>query len=234
MQRIRITVVMATYNGARYLTEQINSLLAALGPDDEIVISDDGSTDETRMVVAAYTDPRIHLLPPGPRLGYQGNFQRAIRASRGQFIFFSDQDDVCLPQRIESSLAVLEDADCVCGDAVLVDQDLVLLQPSFFAARQARFSALRLFIRPTVIGATMACRRDFVMKSMPFPPKVPHDMWLSIRSALRGRLAVSRQPFILYRRHAATASITGNSAQRRSLPEILAERLRLGWALLRR
>lgn len=233
MQPIRITVVMATYNGARYLPEQINSLLAALGPNDEIVVSDDSSTDETRRVVSANTDPRIHLLPAGPRLGYQGNFQRAIRASRGQFIFFSDQDDLCLPQRIGNSLAALEDADCVCGDAILVDQDLVVLQPSFFAAREARFSALRLFIRPAVIGATMACRRDFVMKNLPFPPKVPHDMWLSIRSARRGRLAVSREPFILYRRHAATASITGNSAQHRSLPKILAERLRLAWALLR-
>lgn len=204
-----------------------------MGPSDEIVVSDDGSSDATRDIVAGFSDSRVRLLPPGPRLGYQDNFSRAIAASRGSFIFFSDQDDICLPARIPRSLAALDQADCVCGDAVVVDEALEPLQPSFFAARGARFGAWQLFRRPAVIGATMAARRDFVLGSLPIPPGVPHDMWLSIRAARRGRLAVIDVPVILYRRHGNAVSATAGGKRRR-LSTILTERLRLGWALLTR
>lgn len=233
MDEIRISVVMATFDGAAYVTAQLDSLCAALGPEDEIVVSDDGSRDATRAIVAAYPDARVRLLPPGPRLGYQGNFARAIAASRGRIIVFSDQDDICLPARIPRSLAALETAACVCGDATVVDADLNTLQPSFFAARGARFGAGRLFVRPAVIGATMAARRDFVLASLPFPAHVPHDMWLSIRAARRGQLAVIDTPVILYRRHGTAVSVTA-SGRRRSLGTILTERLRLARALLTR
>lgn len=233
MDDIRISVVMATYNGAPHLAAQLDSWLACLGPTDEIVISDDGSTDGTLDVVAGIADARLRVVPPGPRLGYQGNFQRAIGASRGQYVFFSDQDDICLPARVEQSLAALATAWCVCGDATLVDQNLNVIGHSFFEQRKARFGALSLFLRPAVIGATMACRRDFVMDSLPFPDQIPHDMWLSIRAARRGKLAVVRQPFILYRRHEAAVSATGTS-RRRGLSTILRERASLAWQLLTR
>lgn len=231
MSERRISVVMATYNGALYVQAQVNSLLACLGPMDEIVVSDDGSSDATLGILRAIVDPRIRILPPGPRLGYQKNFQRAILAAKGDFIFFSDQDDICLPGRIANSLAALEKADCVGGDAILVDPELITLQESHFAARKAQFSAFRLFVRPAVIGATIACRRDFLLQSLPFPDAVPHDMWLSIRAAWRGRLAIVAEPFILYRRHEAAVSLTG-MAQRRGLSLILAERWRLLVALV--
>ena len=233
MDEIRISVVMATYNGAQHLAAQVNSWLACLGPHDEIVISDDGSNDGTRDVVAAIGDRRLHMVPLGPRLGYQGNFQRAIAASRGRYIFFSDQDDICLSARVEQSLAALASAWCVCGDATLVDQHLNVIGDSFFVQRKARFDAFSLFLRPAVIGATMACQRDFVRASLPFPDNIPHDMWLSIRAARRGKLAVVRQPFILYRRHEAAVSATGTS-RRRGLSTILRERASLAWSLLTR
>lgn len=230
---VRISVVIATYNGVRFIRDQLESLLAALGPEDEIVVSDDNSLDETRAVVSSSGDPRVHLLPPGPRLGYQDNFARAIATSRGRIIMFSDQDDICLPERINGSLSALEDKLCVCGDAVVVDEALNELHPSFFAVRGARFGAWQLFRRPAVIGATLACQREFVLTSLPVPKGVPHDMWLSIRAARRGELAVVRMPFIQYRRHASVASATA-STRSRPLNRILIERLRLGWALLSR
>lgn len=230
---VRISVVMATYNGARFVTAQLESLLAALGSQDEIVVSDDNSSDETRAVISALRDPRIRLLPRGPRLGYQGNFARSIAASRGRIIMFSDQDDICLPERITKSLSALEEKLCVCGDAVVVDDTLNVIQHSFFMARRARFGAWQLFVRPSVIGATMACHREFVLMSLPVPEGVPHDMWLSICAARRRELAVVRAPFILYRRHPSAASVTA-SANTRPLRHILTERMQLGWALISR
>jgi glycosyltransferase involved in cell wall biosynthesis len=227
LNEIRISVVMATYNGALYVQAQVESLLSCLGSNDEIVVSDDGSSDATLAILRTLPDPRIRILPAGKRLGYQKNFERAILAAKGAFIFFSDQDDICLPKRIRESLAALSNADCVGGDAILVDQDLKILQQSHFAARRSRFSAFWLFVRPSVIGATMACRRDFLLQSLPFPAKVPHDMWLSVRAAWRGRLVIVQQPFILYRRHTAVVSLTGTS-RRRGVHMIIKER----WLLL--
>lgn len=208
MNEIRISFVIATFNGASHIEAQVSSILEFLGPNDEVVVSDDGSTDHTLKILRSIGDSRVKYAPAGPRLGYQKNFQRAIEASRGNYIFFSDQDDICLPERVVKSLDALAKCDCVCGDAIVVDQDLNLTSSSFFAMRKARFGAFRLFCKPAVIGATMACRREFVLRNLPLPRDVPHDMWLSILAALNGRLIADPSPFILYRRHATAVSST--------------------------
>lgn len=233
MSDIRISFVVATYNGAPHVEAQLASILQYLAPNDEIVVSDDGSSDDTVARVAAMADPRIRVIQGGTRLGYQGNFARAIAACGGSSIFFSDQDDICLPERIPASLDRLAHASCVCGDAVVVDAELSPVQPSYFETRRARFGAWSLFLRPSVIGATMACRRDFLLASLPFPEGVPHDMWLSVRAARRGELAVVAAPFILYRRHQSALSATG-AASRRPLLSRVRERLLLLAALASR
>lgn len=226
-----ISFVVASYNGAAYIDDQLISILEGLGPNDEIVVSDDGSTDETIARVNALKDPRIKIIADGARLGYQKNFERAVRSAIGRYIFFSDQDDICLKARIPRSLEALETSDLVCGDAVVVNKDLATADESYFASRKARFGVAMLFLRPAVIGATMACRRDFLLRNLPFPEKVPHDMWLSIQAARRRRLAVVDEPFILYRRHAEVASATGTT-RRRPLVQRVIERVRLVRALV--
>lgn len=228
----RISFVVATYNGAAYVEQQLLSILAALGPDDEVVVSDDGSVDDTLARISAIGDARVRILAGGERLGYQANFSRAIAAATGEFVFFSDQDDICLPARVPLSLAALATAPCVCGDAVVVNENLAMRHPSHFAQRQARFGAGRLIVRPAVIGATMACRRTFLLEQSPFPRGVPHDLWLSVQAARRGALTVIREPFILYRRHGTALSATG-SVSTRSIAARLRERAALVWAMVR-
>lgn len=231
MTKVRISFVVATYNGAAYVGEQLASILNSLGDDDEVVVSDDDSADDTLAKVAAVGDPRIRILRGGPRLGYQRNFERAIGAARGEYIFFSDQDDVCLPARVPKSLAALAEVSCVCGDAIVVDQELRRIYDSHFSEREAEFGPMMLFIRPSVIGATMACRKEFLMRNLPFPYGVPHDMWLSIRARLHRELAIVHEPFILYRRHRTALSATGTTRQRPFNVRAV-ERFRLAWALL--
>ena len=226
MSGIRISFVLASYNGAVFIKEQLASILAVIGSRDEIVISDDGSTDSTLEQVSALDDVRIRVLPAGERLGYQANFARAVAASKGKYVFFSDQDDICLPARVPLSLAALQKSACVCGDAVVVNEVLSPLYESHFAHRRARFSVGWLIARPSVIGATLACRRDFLFANLPFPHGVPHDMWLSVQAARGKRLAVVREPFILYRRHKDVVSST-SAVSRRPLLMRLAERGRL-------
>lgn len=230
----RISVVLASYNGGRYIGEQLHSLLACMADCDEIVVSDDASTDDTLDVVRAIDDSRVRVLSFSERVGYQRNFERAIHAARGRFIFFSDQDDVCLPERIPLSLDALHRFACVCADATVVDDKLSLLSSSYFAWRKAgNFSALQLFAHPAVIGATMACSREFLAQSLPLPAGVPHDHWLSVIAATEGQLGVIRQPVILYRRHASTASLTGLTGARRPISTVARERLRLLVAIAR-
>ena len=92
---IRISVAMVTYQGEKYIKEQLDSILEQLGPEDGVVISDDGSTDGTVAVIEAYckSDERIHLLA-GPGKGVKANVENALRACKGTYIFLADQDDI--------------------------------------------------------------------------------------------------------------------------------------------
>lgn len=230
----RISFVLASYNGASYIHEQLQSLLENMGDADEIIVSDDDSTDNTRLIVSSFCDHRITLLPKGQRLGYQGNFERAIFSARGRYIFFTDQDDICLPARVSQSLLSLRKYSCVAGDATVVDANLKVISNSYFCSRNIEnFSAIGLFAKPAIIGATVACTREFLEGALPFPAGLPHDQWLSVLAALDGQLDVVRNPFILYRRHGSTVSTTGVPS-RRGLLTILVERLQFALALWRR
>jgi len=232
---IRISVVLAACNGSAYIAEQLHSLLESLGENDEIVIADDASTDGTIEVLKGVHDRRIKVLQFSERVGYQRNFERAIAASTGRYVFFSDQDDLCLPERIPLSLEALRHHALVCGDAVIADADLKPRSPSYFSYRGARsFSVFEMVAKPPVIGATMACRREFLADKLPFPAGLPHDQWLTLTAAAQGELGVVHRPFILYRRHAAVATPSGvTGGKKRALLRIVWERVRLGAIFLR-
>lgn len=228
------SVVLAAYNGERYIDEQLHSILSQLAADDEIIVSDDASSDATLAAVRGHADPRIRVIGHPQRVGYIKNFERAIAHARGDHILFSDQDDVWLPDKVAAIDAALARKACAVSDAVVVDADLHQLNASFFALRRADdFSLLRVFMRPCFIGATMACRKDYLAGLLPFPPNVPHDFWVTLNATWDDTLSIITEPLILYRRHATTASVSA-TARRRSLPTIAAERLRLATTLMAR
>src|SRR5512133_2222389 len=102
-----LSVAMTTCNGLPYVCEQIDSILPQLGPEDELVISDDGSTDGTRDLIdrLAWTDGRVKVLE-GPRTGVIANVANALRGCKGDIVFLSDHDDVWLPDKVNQVLAV--------------------------------------------------------------------------------------------------------------------------------
>lgn len=104
-----ISVCVATYNGEKYLQEQLDSILIQLAPDDELIISDDFSTDKTRSILDSYrADPRIKLLE-GPQKGIIKNFEHAINQASGDLIFLADQDDVWLPDKVADTKAKFDE-----------------------------------------------------------------------------------------------------------------------------
>ena len=106
-----VSVCMATYNGARYLREQIDSILAQLSIDDELIISDDGSTDDTFNIIGGYDDPRIRLLRNRGKHGFSSNFGNALFHAKGEYVFLSDQDDVWIAGKYADVLAKLQQYD---------------------------------------------------------------------------------------------------------------------------
>jgi glycosyltransferase involved in cell wall biosynthesis len=227
------SVVLATCQGEQFVGEQLDSILTQLAPEDEIVVSDDASTDGTLAAVARRRDTRIRILAHATRVGYVANFQRAIDASRGDSIFFSDQDDVWLPNKIATLEAALRTSQCVASDAIVVDAGLQTLHRSWFECRGTRgFSCISIYLKPSIVGATLACRRDYLETLLPFPAGVPHDFWLSLNAACDGTLHVVRTPLILYRRHTNAFSVAATS-HRRSMKTIAVERVKLISAMLR-
>lgn len=221
------SVVLASCQGERFLAAQLESILSQLSAEDEIVVSDDQSTDRTLTILRRISDPRLHVIANTERVGYVANFERAIAQSSGDVIFFSDQDDIWLANKVSEFDAAMERADCVASDAAVVDEDLRVLHESWFQLRGARrFSHLSIFRKPSILGATLACRRAYLETLLPFPRGVPHDFWITVNAAFDRKLEVLPIPLILYRRHHGAHSVTATERKRR-INTIAAERTKI-------
>ena len=207
---MRRSVAMATYNGGAYIREQLDSVRAQLAPDDEIIVSDDGSTDDTRAIVEtlAAEDPRIRLTD-GPKQGLIRNFEHALSLCTGEIVFLCDQDDVWLPGKAEACTAALTQPGVwlVLHDAHITDGEGVRLHDSFFAWRGVRGGVVPNYLKNSFIGCCMAFRRELLDAALPFPEGIPmHDQWLGMLAMKRGKVVFLREPLLDYRRHGGNAS----------------------------
>lgn len=207
-----ISVCMATFNGGKFIREQLESILSQLPPDAEIIIADDGSTDDTLLVVDSLNESRIRVLPAERHLGVIYNFERALRASKGEIVFLADQDDVWLPGKVEMCLAALNEADLVMHDAFLLG-----LSDAFESAwgRNGKLSDIRTYRSGVVAnwwknsftGCCMAFRRKVLDKALPFPKNLPmHDQWLGVVAEKYFKVSYVDEPLVDYRQHSSNAT----------------------------
>ena len=209
-----ISVCMASYNGGKYIREQLESILSQLPSDVEIVIADDGSTDDTLKVVESLNEPRIRMLPAEKHLGVIYNYERALLASKGEIVFLADQDDVWLPGKVEKVLAALNGAD-------LVTHNAWMLRPSESSwTRSGKLNDIRAYKSGVVgnwwknsfTGCCMAFRRNVLDKALPFPKNLPmHDQWLGIVAEKFFKVKFIDEPLGEYRQHSTNATHIGNS-----------------------
>lgn len=214
-----ISVCMATYNGEKYIKEQIYSILAQLSENDELIISDDYSTDNTLAVVNKINDKRIKVYLNELEKGYTKNFENAINKSSGDIIFLSDQDDVWCEGKIDLMLQELEYVTLVISDAKVVDGNLNLLKPSHFQEYGVKKGFLHNFLKTRYIGACMAFKRELLDKALPFPNNsklCAHDYWITLIGEAYYKVALVNKPLLLYRRHGNNA-LTGGEGSTRSL-----------------
>ena len=202
---MKVSVAMATYNGATYLDEQLQSILCQLSETDELVISDDGSTDGTweKLQTLGDSDTRIKLLH-GPQNGVIKNFENAVAACAGDIVFLCDQDDVWDKDKVSTVCAVFaeKDVDAVMHDARVVDAEGNELLPSFFATRGTRTGLLKNLWKNSYIGCCMAISRRLLPTILPFPDGIPmHDQWIGLSAERHGGVALIDSPLLSYRRH---------------------------------
>lgn len=212
MEQIRVSVALASYNGEAYIGAQLDSILENLSKTDEIVVSDDGSTDRTREIVTQYQqkDERVRLIE-GPCQGIIANFEHAMKACRGAYVFLSDQDDVWLPNKVERVLETFENekVSLVIHDAKVCNDNLTeVMMPSFFAYRGSRAGAWKNYVKNTYMGCCMAVKREVLDKIFPIPRDIQmHDQWIGILSDYYfGTSFFLQEPLLLYRRHQENAS----------------------------
>jgi len=220
-----ITVVMPTWNGLRFLPEQLDSILRELPENGVLRIRDDGSTDGTTSYVRdrAADDDRIHLLPSTGRIGVIRSVERLLEGLDSGTIFLADQDDVWLPGKVASCMVALETADLVVHDARRVDAEGVDLGGTLFGTRGCGGGIFRNLWKNQFTGCCMALRAEILPKVLPFPMQVPmHDQWLGLVALRRGRVSWLREELLAYRVHRGNATGTGGqrpsaSAMRRIL-----------------
>lgn len=231
-----ISVCIATYNGASYLEEQLNSILPQLGSKDQVIVSDDGSTDETLFILKKYAqeDARI-LLYAGPGKGVVANFNYAISKSTGEFIFLADQDDVWLPGKVANIMHYFKEhpnTELIISDLTIVNEKLEIITPSYFAFRHVKLGFFKNLVRNGYIGAGMAFKSTLKDLALPIPATIPmHDMWFGLIADIQKKSAVLPQQLTLYRRHDFNASEIKTKA---SFYQMLKWRLSISWALIQR
>ena len=210
-----ISVCVATYNGEKFIREQIDSILCQLSSDDEIIVSDDGSTDGTIVIINCIGDKRIRIIEGPRKHSPTFNFENALKEAKGDYIFLADQDDVWKTNKVEVCMKWLQKYDCVVSDAEVTDSNLNPLYPSLYAIMQVRQGHIYNTVwKNGYTGCCMAFRRNILEASLPFPKDIPmHDIWIGNVAAYKYNVKFIPDKLILFRRHKETISCNGKGSK---------------------
>lgn len=207
-----ISIALATYNGERYLREQLDSIFAQTYNHLEVVAVDDGSSDHTVAILEEYAQSfPLHVYQNPENLGFLKNFERAISLCRGDAIALSDQDDIWLPHKLETLVPLLRESSMVYSDVTLVDGENQALGKTIRDLHELQFvrgHCPRAFIFfECASGNTMLFRSDLKEFIFPIPDGFPyHDIWISFVAACRGKVDFVDEPLLRYRRHGENIS----------------------------
>lgn len=213
--------MMATYNGGKFIEEQLASLRAQSYADWRLWIRDDGSNDGTVEIIQRFAakEARVRLLEPdGIRKGAGGSFSSLLArfSLESEYLMFCDQDDVWLPNKIEITLAKMQEMEARFGmempllvhtDLAVADHELNILAPSFwrYQGLSADINELhRLLVQNNVTGCTVMVNQTLAALANPVPSQaIMHDWWLAMVVAAFGKVGYVPQPTVLYRQHGA-------------------------------
>lgn len=199
---MKISVCIATYNGAGFIKAQLNSIIPQLSSSDEIIISDDSSTDDTLAVIRKLNDPRIKIYPDQKFRNAVFNFENAIKLATGDIIFLSDQDDIWTNDKVKTMLKYFPAYDLVVSDCYITDGNLNIIEDSMFRLNRSAPGIIRNSIKNAYLGCTMAFDRKVLKYALPFPSDIPmHDIWLGFIANSFAKVKFIPEKLVYYRRH---------------------------------
>ena len=224
---VRASVAMAVYNAEKYICEQVDSILALMGKNDELVISYDKSADRTWEIINAYakTDDRVRVMKNSCKSGVRGNFTNAAEHCRGKYIFLSDQDDVWINDKINKIVDIFENTNAllVVHDAYEGDTELNVTCGSVFEKYKISKNGFRNYVSSTASGCCMAFRAEIKDILLPFPENNAHDVWTMMVCAALGKIFLLYEILIIHRLHGENVTVG-----RRALPVVIKDRASLG------
>lgn len=215
-----ISVCLASYNGEKFIKEQILSILSQLEPNDELIISDDGSTDNTLSILQQIGDPRIKIFSNPYSDSYHKyscshykvtrNFENALSSAVGDYVFLSDQDDIWEYNKVSTFVTALQQCELVMSNHSIIDGSGNLVKQSAYSVNPISHCFFRNVIKMPFYGCCMAFRKELLKEILPFPKNlIMHDNWIGLYACLKkANIVYIEEPLIRYRRHQHNVSPT--------------------------
>lgn len=210
----KVDVLIATYNGEKYIKEQIESILNQTYKNIQLIISDDCSTDKTREILKQYEqNNKIKIFYQEKNLGYIKNFDFLLNQVESDLYMLSDQDDVWKPEKIEKSVEKLkkENLDLVFGDLEVVDKNLNTIYESFDKYMKLDRKIKKCignyelqYLYNCITGCTILSKKEYLKKILPLPTNskyMVHDYWIGLMISLNGKIGYIHEKYIKYRQH---------------------------------
>ncbi len=232
---MKISVCMASYNGSKYIQKQIESILKQINKNDQLIIVDDYSSDNTVSIIEGFKDNRIMLIKNTYNTGVVAAFNKALMLAKGDIIFLSDQDDEWFDNKVSflRNFFLLNKVDVIVHDAKIRQLDNLAVNNSLFSQIGSSNGVIKNIYSNSYTGCCMAFRRQVLKKVLPVPIRrgVFHDAWIGILAKIyRFRVIFIAMPLIIHNRHELNLS----TMKRRSIFKIIPDRINLIIALFQR
>lgn len=199
-----VTIVMATYNGEKYLEEQLNSVVNQSYRSIELIVLDDGSKDNTVNILQKYAAryPFMRVVQNDVNLGYIKNFEKGCTLANGQYISFCDQDDVWDLEKTELLMQEIGAHPMIYCDSALVNGNLEPLHNHSALKNLAPFDNCLYFATDNCVGGhALVMKKEIALAAIPFPIQMPHDLWLAFFTTFYGSISYYNIPLVKWRQH---------------------------------
>lgn len=225
---------MPSYNGEKFIKQQIDSILDQLAVNDELVISDDSSSDKTIDIIKSYKDKRIRLFENQKFKSPIFNLENALRHAEGDFIFLADQDDIWYPDKVKTVLDQLKNYDLVVSNCKLIDANNAILEPSFFQLIHSGKGFFKNLYKNTYLGCCMAFDKSVLEYALPFPKGIAiHDHWIGLNAELFSSIYFCDEKLVGYRKHDNNQTPFTGGISKNSFRYKLSYRMKMLFLILR-
>lgn len=211
-----ISIALATYNGSKYLREQLDSILAQSMEKFEVIVCDDCSTDDTLQILQEFAskDSRFKVFSNKSNLGFKKNFEHILSFCNGEFIAFCDQDDIWEPNHLETLYKNIGDNDCIGANSLIIDengmsQNKTLLEywPIHIMPKNGKELFQHELYSNVIQGTASLIRASLIKQALPIPDNVKyHDYWFALVAGLNEKCKYIGDVVLKYRRHSNNAS----------------------------